>query len=206
MTPIVDATDELKSPRVSWQIRGDGFSRQFSEAIRRIRLGVYASVHVNDSTEPIWDRNKGGKGKIIVRAKSVCLKYGKFETGLAARNLDNYRHFHRRLADGGEEAGIFPSVLHLLLVLDLTNVDAGGPNAAAVFEQYWNRRIELFLRSNELLHNVQIKGCESRHLTRMIKKGELQPVLEEVSDRVHTAAKALAAPRQERLAARADRD
>ncbi|WP_437753653.1 hypothetical protein [Sorangium sp. So ce1389] len=187
MALIHDLTDEFKAPGLDWSAPGRSFLSQFSEAVRALRLGLYASLYANPSPNPVFDRN--GPGKLFMEGNGNTFKYGKFEGGVAERHKLNHVHLHRRLADGKEEPGIFSNTLTLLLVLDLSKVDL-GPDAKALraFETYWNRGIRAFLQRYGFADRRQDGRSESRYLIGVPPtKSQLLPVLSELGEQICAA-------------------
>lgn len=142
---LLDFTEELKAPHICWTVAPTAFVAQFPPRVCAVRVGLYALLVTNDCALPIYDRN--GAGKVIVPANGSALKSGKFEDGLLRRERQNYAHYHRRTTDG-EEGELFPGVLHLLLVADLTLTRAGSDRALLRrIETAWNRRTRELVRA-----------------------------------------------------------
>lgn len=185
---MIDVTAELRAAHIDWTRRGQALRSQFSPRVQAMKWGLYAELFDNSSaSDPIWDRNKSKKAPIIF-ANTVALKYGKFECGLAERNRENWWHLHRRPPNSAPQIRIFPGVLLLALVFDMTAVDLGGPNPARVFESYWNECIECFLVRRRFLHPNQKGSCETRNLQQVPARADLEFELDANAARILAAA------------------
>jgi|GEM_PF-4181777 len=189
-----DFTDELRNNERNWARGGRRFTEQFSSAAQETRIGLYVLVHENESEHAIRDRN--GDGRVLVEPKALGVKYGKFEHGFLSRRFTDHRHLHRRLPDDSEEADIFASVLRYALVLDLSDIDLGPANAAAVFESYWNAMLESALCSKGWVTLGQSSQSESRHIVPGVSsqalRSELAAAAPALAQRILAAAGVLA--------------
>jgi hypothetical protein len=159
--PIHDLTGDFKNAQVDWTRRGRAFTEQFAERVQRIRVGLYMLATRNDSRLPVRDNNK--RKKIIVPANGHAVKSGKFQNGIAARELTNYDHFHRRDEQRAETFAIFPSVLVQLFVLDLSATHAAGDRVLlGKVETSLNRRLRSYLRDGGHHDPSQAARSESR--------------------------------------------
>ena len=175
MSQLIDLTRCFKSTKVNWSLRGQTFAGQFKEHARPAR-GVYAHLDTNRSRLPVHDKN--GPGKIIIFASTTALKFGKFESGLAGRMLQNYDHFHRRPVRGPHQNGVFPEVLTCLYVVDLGDRPKGSIRS---IETGWNRSIRAELRRRDLVHPDHRGRAESINLVRGLTCSEVLSILEPIA-------------------------
>lgn len=182
-----DLTRDFTSKKVDWSLRGQRFVAQFP-ALAGIQVGIYAILTRNDDDRAVRDRNK--HRKVMVHPRRGALKSGKFERCFCGRMRDYYRHFHRRNEDRTEQSGIFPDVLHLLLVVDLTATRAAGDKKLLRgVEKAWNRRVRAMLRDGQLNVPTQHGRSETRWLrgdppSADEIRAEMQAVVEEFEDRL----------------------
>jgi hypothetical protein len=177
MSQLANLTKCFKSARVNWKLRGRAFAKQFEKHARAVR-GVYAHLDLNTSKVPIRDKNRGGRGRVIVLGSAMALKYGKFGGGLPRRMLQNYDHFHRRPFRRPRQHGIFPDVLTCLFVMDLSHLPK---DAIQPLETEWNRSIRDVLEARDLIHPGHIGRGESINLRRRMSAQELLAILRPIA-------------------------
>jgi hypothetical protein len=185
MCQLHDITIAFLNPMLDWDLTGNPFRTQFPNEVSSIRQGLYASIYENPTPYPIYDRN--GPGKIIVKANSATLKYGKFENGIAERHKQNHVHMHRRDRRGTEvEAGICRGCLRSFFVLDLSGCDSKAPRR---FETtHWNQPLRAYLAAHNYADHSQPGRSESRYLARVPSTAELKKLLSDLSNRICAAA------------------
>src|SRR5690606_6246213 len=81
-------TQDFREPTLSWELRGRACAARFGRGIQAVRVGLYALLVSNVSRFDIMDNN--GLGKCIVPSNRGALKFGKFQGGIIARELQNY--------------------------------------------------------------------------------------------------------------------
>lgn len=135
-----------------------------------IKTGLYLMLLENSTDTEIRDKNKnkstGEIGKIVVPKFSKVIKFGKFENGLINRMKGYSNHLHYAT---NRNDTVFPNILRSFYCLDLTSIAEKTPsfNAAAIFEEYWNKSIENYYSKNNLLQKSQNIRSEYRILNCM---------------------------------------
>lgn len=126
--------------------------------------GLYVFVFKNESDLDVVDYPRtADRRKVIIRARGVSIKPGKFEGGLSVRLREYNEHLHRRRSESDHE-WVLAECFNAGHLLDLSGaVDAVGA-PARIFEQYWIEAVERFLVTHELRARGQKERSEWRHV------------------------------------------
>lgn len=135
--------------------------------------GLYIMGFLNESGISIHDRNlrnrqnqnsheKNLSGKVVVPENSYVVKFGKFENGFFNRMRGYSKHMHFLNSPQKSNLNVFKKTLSFAICLDLDNINSKPIVPAAMFEYFWNKKIDAFLMVNNKLLGKQNLASEYR--------------------------------------------